>query len=162
MDNKMKKFSTIALLLALSSSVFASDETNPAPTNCTFLSKAPDQHLVVRGDTLWGISGMFLEHPWCWPQVWGMNREEIKHPHWIYPGQIVYLDRKAGRLRLRSGDTDAGIKTVRLSPKIRDESLDDQAIPSIPANEIEPFLLQPLVLSEDELKNTPRIVATHK
>jgi len=163
----MKKFSTIALLLALSSSVFAADEMNPPQTQCAFLPNAPDQHLVVKGDTLWGISQVFLEHAWCWPQVWGMNREEIKNPHWIYPGQIVYLDRAAGRLRLgqpgTSSDASQGnVPTVRLSPQIRSGTVEAGAIGSIPANLIEPFLSQPLVLDENELKNTPRIVATQE
>lgn len=161
----MKKFSTIALLLALSSSVFAADEMNPPQTQCAFLPNAPDQHEVVKGDTLWGISQMFLEHAWCWPQVWGMNREEIKNPHWIYPGQIVYFDRVAGRLRLGQptiGTSSGNIPTVRLSPQIRGENIANNAITTIPTNSIEPFLSQPLVLEEDELVNTPRVVAAQQ
>jgi len=165
----MKKFSTIALLLALSSSVFAADEMNPPQTQCAFLPNAPDQHEVVKGDTLWGISQMFLEHAWCWPQVWGMNREDIKNPHWIYPGQIVYFDRVAGRLRLGqttsssgSGTSGGNIPTVKLSPQIRGENLANNAITTIPANSIEPFLSQPLVLEENDLKAAPRIVAAQQ
>ncbi len=164
----MKKFSILALLLALSSSVFAGDEMNAPQTQCAFLANAPDQHEVVKGDTLWGISQMFLEHAWCWPQVWGMNREDIKNPHWIYPGQIVYFDRVAGRLRLgqstssNAGSTDGDIPTVKLSPQIRSENLANNAISTISANSIEPFLSQPLVLEENELNNTPRIVAAQQ
>ena len=99
-----KKFSTAARSIALASVfaplvLFASSAA--AARECAFLPNAPDQHLVVRGDTLWDISGKFLEHPWCWPQVWGLNRDQIRNPHWIYPGQIVYFDRAAGRLRRR-------------------------------------------------------------
>ncbi len=166
----MKKFSTIALLLALGisgTSVFA-DEMNPPETKCSFLANAPDKHEVVKGDTLWGISQMFLEHAWCWPQVWGMNREEIKNPHWIYPGQIVYFDRVAGRLRLgdpgsrTSTGYSGGVPTVRLSPQIRGQNLASNAITTIPTNSIEPFLSQPLVLEENDLVDTPRIVAAQQ
>lgn len=166
MENKVKNFSTIALLLALcsppGSSAFAAEEMNARPTKCAFLANAPDQHVVVRGDTLWGISRKFLEHAWCWPQVWGMNRQEIKNPHWIYPGQIVYFDRAAGRLRLGKPLGSGNVSTVRLSPQVRSESLIGSAITTIPANAIEPFLSQPMVFETDELVNAPHIVSASR
>jgi hypothetical protein len=161
----MKNFSTAALLLALASAASgaAAAVGETASPRCAFLSNAPDQHTVVRGDTLWDISGKFLQNPWCWPQVWGMNQDQIRDPHWIYPGQIIYFDRVAGRLRLDAPRGGAGgIRNVRLSPQIRTERLGQQAVPSIPSSVIEPFLSQPLVLAENELKDAPRIVATQE
>ena len=154
----MKKFSTATLVLALASFSFplagfaaTPNAAAPAASRCLFLPNAPDQHLVVKGDTLWGIAGKFLEHPWCWPQVWGMNREEIRNPHWIYPGQIVYFDRVAGRLRLgKPTGSSSPSGTVRLSPQVRLQSMaTDQAISAIPAGVIEPFLTQPLIIEKD-------------
>jgi len=163
----MKKFSTAALAFALASTLAGMAQASDAGSSrCAFRSNAPDQHTVVRGDTLWDISGRFLEHPWCWPQVWGLNRDQIRDPHWIYPGQIVYLDRAAGRLRL--GDAvgadgmPGGIPTLRLSPQVRSSDLAREAIPTIPAHAIEPFLSQPLVVGEGELQSAPRIVATRE
>lgn len=165
----MKKFSTAALLLALayaSNGFAATDAEAKNSPRCAFLPNAPDQHVVVRGDTLWDISGKFLKHAWCWPQVWGMNREQIHNPHWIYPGQVVYFDRAAGRLRLGSpvaGSAGAeDVPTVRLAPQLRTEGLGPQAVPSIPSNVIEPFLSQPLIVEQDELNDAPRIVATQE
>lgn len=119
----------------------------------------PDRHVVVRGDTLWGISGKFLKEPWRWPEVWNMNREEIRNPHLIYPGQVVYLDRsgKTPRLRLGKPVKSTG-GTVKLQPQIYSDPL-QQAIPSIPPNQIEPFLSQPLVVEQGQLDSGPRIVA---
>lgn len=166
----MKKFSTAALVLALGSASALGVSANvyaAKKTSCEFLPNAPDSHVVVRGDTLWDISGKFLQNPWCWPEVWGLNKDEIKNPHWIYPKQVVYFDRASGRLRLGNAtgeapaDTkpvDSGAGSGRLSPRIRIEGLGREAIPAIASKDIEQFLSQPLVIEQDELKTAPRIV----
>jgi hypothetical protein len=166
----MKKFSTAALILAFGSACALGVSANAyaaKKSSCEFLPNAPDSHKVVRGDTLWDISGKFLQNPWCWPQVWGLNKDQIKNPHWIYPGQIVYFDRATGRLRLGNATGEAPAAdnkiedsngTVRLSPRMRIEGLGQEAIPAIASKDIEQFLSQPLVIEDDELANTPRIV----
>ena len=167
-DISMKNFSTVSARLAVAA-LFTGLMALPvhAATTCAFRPNAPDQHKVVKGDTLWDISGKFLEHAWCWPQVWGMNKDEIKNPHWIYPGQIVYFDRARGRLSLTppgsgSGADGLGNGTLRIAPQIRTEGLGADAIASIPSNVIEPFLSQPLIVEADELKGAPRIVSARE
>jgi nucleoid-associated protein YgaU len=120
---------------------------------------APDSHTVKRGDTLWDISKLFLKTPWRWPQLWGMNLEQIRNPHLIYPGQVLLLDKSGGRARLRLADGSQPDGTVKLSPRARGEAVGDSAIPTIPLNLIGPFLNEGVVLSADELANAPRIVA---
>jgi hypothetical protein len=125
---------------------------------------APDSHTVQPGDTLWGISGLFLKTPWRWPELWGMNLDQIRNPHLIYPGQVLVLDKLDGRARLRlaDGGTGAPSNTVRLSPRVRSQLLDNGAIAAIPLNQIGPFLNEAVVFSANELDAAPRIVATQE
>ncbi|RDK08041.1 LysM peptidoglycan-binding domain-containing protein [Cupriavidus lacunae] len=118
---------------------------------------APSQYTVRKGDTLWGISGNFLRQPWRWPELWGMNRQQIRNPHLIYPGQILYLIQRDGRAWLST--TPGGSGTVRLSPQMRGGDADGAAILSIAAADIEPFLIRPLVVDQDTLATSARIVA---
>ena len=111
---------------------------------------APDRYVVVPGDTLWSIAERFTDSPWRWPELWNMNKDQIKNPHRIYPGDVILVDRSGGRLAL------AG--TVKLSPRVRAEATAD-SIPTIPPNAIEPFLSRPLLIEPAGLDNAPRIVA---
>ena len=113
---------------------------------------APDRYTVQRGDTLWGISGRYLETPWNWPRLWNMNREQVRNPHRIYPGDVLVLDRATGRLN---------VETVALSPRVRTEDL-SQAVPTIPPSVIEPFISRPMVIGENELDSAPKIMATEE
>lgn len=126
---------------------------------------APDNYTVKSGDTLWAISGLFLTSPWRWPELWGMNMAEIKNPHRIFPGQQLVLEKKNGRATLRSrgtGDDANGIQTVRVSPRTRYESLADEVITTLKSQFIEPFLAEPIIVDENGLKASPRIVATQE
>ena len=124
---------------------------------------APDHYVVKRGDTLWGIAGVYLRRPWSWPQLWGMNKQAIANPHLIYPGQTLYLERQDGFARLRSGSAQRApgeLETVRLSPRTRSESVSDMALPTLKPHLIEPFLVEPLVVEVVTLEQAPRIIAT--
>lgn len=122
---------------------------------------APDEYTVRRGDTLWEISGKFLRSPWRWPQLWGMNMEQIHNPHLIYPGQRLVLDKRDGRAYLRVGrPVDGGLETVHVSPSSRVEMLDANPLPTLKPNLIEPFLAEPIVADMDTFDKAPRIVAT--
>lgn len=120
---------------------------------------APDTYTVKRGDTLWGISGMYLKRPWRWPELWGMNLQAIRNPHLIFPGQTLHLEKTGGFARLRTSAPGA-LETVRVSPRTRSNSLSESALPTLKSHLIEPFLAEPLVVDADTLSQAPRIVGT--
>jgi hypothetical protein len=124
---------------------------------------APDSYVVKRGDTLWAISRIFLKSPWRWPELWGMNKADIRNPHLIYPGQTLYLDKSNGRARLssRRGGAD-GLETIKLSPRTRSSNLADPSIPTLQNSLIEPFLTEPIIVEETTLQAAPRFVATQE
>ena len=124
---------------------------------------------MKRGDTLWGISARFLKNPWKWPDVWGMNRDQVKNPHLIYPGDVIILDLSGATARLRlEGVGDGGLsrwygfqlQLSKLEPRMRSQSLSRMGIPTIPAKDIEPFLTRPLAMEPDAIKLSPQIIAT--
>jgi len=123
---------------------------------------APDRYVVVKGDTLWAISGRFLKSPWRWPEIWQLNKEEIKNPHWIYPGDVVILDRTNGTLRLGRTEKYQGRGFEKRSPQTRVEPGTNLAIPAISPADIGPFLSQPLVIEQNGLASAPRIVANEE
>jgi hypothetical protein len=122
---------------------------------------APDQYTVRRGDTLWRISSLFLKSPWRWPELWGMNLNDIRNPHLIYPGQQLVLERVGDRafLRARRGADGEPGDTVRVSPRNRIEMLGTGPLPTLEPHLIEPFLTEPLVVDDDTFQRAPRIVA---
>ncbi|MCB9667621.1 MAG: LysM peptidoglycan-binding domain-containing protein [Myxococcales bacterium] len=60
--------------------------TTPIPS----ASQIPETHTVIKGDTLWDITGKYVGNPWDWPRIWSYN-PEITNPHWIYPGGVLRL-----------------------------------------------------------------------
>lgn len=164
----MKNLITRGFALALALSAFVGVQAQPPG----LAPDAPERHVVVKGDTLWDIAGRFLSEPWRWPEIWQLNRDQIRNPHLIYPGDIVILDRSGDTPRLRlarlvgsGGSTVDGragnaAPVERLSPRTRVETLEREAVPTIDANRIAPFLNRPLVVGESELASHPRIFAT--
>ncbi|MFA6041173.1 MAG: LysM peptidoglycan-binding domain-containing protein [Methylophilus sp.] len=136
---------TLLSLTCLSLSAFAED--------IPLRKNHPDRYTVVKGDTLWDISGKFLKNPWQWPKIWNMNRAQIKNPHWIYPGDVLVLDMSSGSPQLRLLHD-----TIKLNPAIIEEPLGKNAVQAIQPNVIGPFLNQPLLIEKDQLQDAPRII----
>jgi LysM repeat protein len=115
---------------------------------------APDSYVVKRGDTLWGISKVFLRDPWYWPEIWQVN-PQIQNPHLIYPGdtlRLVFIDGKP-QILLQRGDA------LRVQPRVRSQPL-EAAITTIPYATVAAFMSKPTVLDRDQIKHAPYLLAT--
>lgn len=149
----MKLKSLLSAVIALS--LFVLMSLNIAIANESELLKKnyPDRYTVVDGDTLWDISGNFLNQPWRWPELWQAN-EYIENPHLIYPGDVLVLTWVDGKPQLRALRRE----TIKLSPAIRESSLEN-AIPPISPSAILPYLKAPLVTDKSEIKGAPYVVS---
>lgn len=134
----------------------------------------PQQYTVVKGDTLWDISGRFLAEPWRWPEIWRGN-PHIENPHLIYPGDIITLIWEDGKPVLMAGDgsemdlkgemddgsspvSRAVDRNVKLSPQVKVVPRGADAIPSIPLEAIYHFLERPRLMAKEELEALPYVV----
>ncbi len=115
---------------------------------------APMNYTVKRGDTLWDISSLFLRDPWLWPEIWQIN-QQVENPHLIYPGDVLSLAYGAdGRPMIRLSQAGA----ARVSPRLRSSDLDGP-IATIPYSAIASFLARPSVISAEQLKTAPHVLA---
>jgi LysM repeat protein len=49
------------------------------------------EHVVRRGDTLWGLASRYLGNPFVWPRIHAVNARVVADPHWIYPDQVLVI-----------------------------------------------------------------------
>jgi len=123
----------------------------------------PQTYIVQKGDTLWDISSHFLRDPWYWPEIWYKN-PQVENPHLIFPGDELAIIYVGGQKRIqltRRGETgqalSGGMKIVKLSPRIRAQSI-DASIPSIPIESIRQLLAKPLIIDEEKLAESAYVL----
>jgi nucleoid-associated protein YgaU len=51
----------------------------------------PTTYTVKKGDCLWRIAGRVYGNPFKWPRIYQANKEKIKSPNKIYPGQVLKI-----------------------------------------------------------------------
>src|SRR6202047_3847600 len=130
-------------------------ESSEAPRKgIPLAADAPDSYVVKRGDTLWGIAKVFLRDPWYWPEIWQVN-PQVQNPHLIYPGDTLRLVYIHGRptIMLQRGDA------ARVLPRVRSQPLEG-AITTIPYETVAAFMSKPSVLTKEQIKAAPYVLAT--
>lgn len=72
----------------------------PAPAPVPAPAQAPPQghrtHVVVSGDTLWGIAQTYLGNGARWPEIYALSSFRSGDPNLIFPGEIATLPLPAG------------------------------------------------------------------
>jgi len=136
----------------------------------------PTEYVVVKGDTLWDISGKFLHDPFQWPSIWEQN-PQIKNPHLIYPGDIIRLsvvdgravidvlrpNGKGGYSSVAGGQVTNKVRMRNgrevLSPQVREEEL-VRSVTNQAADAIRAFTKSPHVVATDELEDAAYVLST--
>ncbi|WP_217534685.1 LysM peptidoglycan-binding domain-containing protein [Vibrio cholerae] len=112
---------------------------------------APTTYTVVKGDTLWDISALYLDSPWLWPRLWQVN-PEIDNPHLIYPGDKLTLF-------WRDGQPVLSVKPMRkLSPQVR--VLEKQAVPTVQEGLVLPYLQSDRLMAKTTLQGSVRVIGS--
>ena len=169
--------SALTVTAFLPSSTIAQSETGrvlATGSRIPLSTSAPDQYTVKQGDTLWGISQLYLIQPWYWPELWYLN-PQIKNPHRIYPGDVLKLVNVEGQTRLTISErgpagteaesTSTGNGQVvargngsRLSPQVRSTPL-PATVTTIPYGIIASFMGRPSVVPREEVEKAPHLIA---
>ena len=55
------------------------------------------KYTVVRGDNLWNISKRELRNAYLWPVIYWGNKDKIKDPDLIFPGQVFGVSKNASQ-----------------------------------------------------------------
>ncbi|MDC5803303.1 LysM peptidoglycan-binding domain-containing protein [Vibrio europaeus] len=111
--------------------------------------QAPKTYTVVKGDTLWDISALYLESPWQWPRLWQLN-SNIVSPHLIFPGDKLTLVWREGQPKLILKPV------VSLTPAIHQRA--KQPISVIKPQHILPFIEHDLLLEGEAINEMSRVI----
>tara|TARA_R110000751_G_scaffold307898_1_gene434112 strand:- start:7966 stop:9003 length:1038 start_codon:yes stop_codon:yes gene_type:complete len=118
---------------------------------------APEVYIVEKGDTLWGISNMYLDKPWQWPELWRTNTY-ITNPHLIYPGDELRLVKNEKGETVLEVTRESAKPEIRLSPEGTKSLKEPNAIPALPWSVIKPYVENEMIMSQQVYDRYPYIL----
>lgn len=122
-------------------------------SDLNLIDGAPAIYTVKKGDTLWDIAAHYLHSPWRWPELWQSNRSTVADPHWIYPGDQLYLHWVDGQPRLRRKPRRYLAPKAVVSPK---------PVTTLSADLLLPYLAEDKLLAKKELKYLPHVIGENR
>ena len=136
---------------------------NPPPT---IKADAPNRYIVKKGDTLWDISGRYLDSPWRWKEIWATNKQ-IKNPNLIYPNDILILCVIQGKtlIGVDTGEGCAGVEkqlTGNVVSSTVSVTSTANSIPPIPWSAIQHWLDKTIIVNPADFNTTPYILASKR
>lgn len=148
--------------LLFMNAISVAQANNPSPT---LKVDAPNRYVVKKGDTLWDISGRYLDSPWRWKEIWAANRQ-IKNPNLIYPGDILIMCLIQGKtlIGVDTGEGCAGIEKQINQPVVKEETVEVTSsagsVPPIPLSAIQNWLDNSIVVNPTDFETTPYVLAS--
>lgn len=160
----VKKMLTGSVMAAALMAAAPAQAENPPPA---FKADAPNRYVVKKGDTLWHISGRYLESPARWREIWATN-PQIKNPHLIYPGDILILCVIRGEtlVGIDTGEGCAGVeKQITGAVDVEEQTpvaVTDvtESIPTIPLSAIRHWLDKTIIVNPTHYEATPYVLAS--
>lgn len=156
----LKKLATAFIAMTAMSMSVSSQANNPPPR---IKADAPNRYIVKKGDTLWDISGKFLDSPWRWKEIWATNKQ-IRNPHLIYPKDVIILCVIKGQklVGVDTGEGCAGLEKAMNAPAPAVAPVQSVAgsIPAIPLSSIEAWLDRMIIVKPEDYKTTPYVIAS--
>ena len=161
MKMSLKKIAKALLLTSFSGAMLMSTAyaNNPPPT---IKADAPNRYIVKKGDTLWDISGRYLDSPWRWKEIWATNKQ-IKNPNLIYPDDILILCVIQGKtlIGVDTGEGCAGVEKQLIGNAVASTvtiTSTANSIPAIPLSAIQHWLDKTIIVDPRDFNTTPYIL----